>query len=110
MSQRRLKVGVIGVGRVAMAHLNAAMDLRDQVELMAIADIRGDRVKEVAKGFGVKNVYPDYRDLLADREIEAVIVCLPNYLHHPVCVDAARAKKHILVEKPMAMNLREADD
>ena len=110
MSQRRLKVGVIGVGRVAMAHLNAAMDLRDQVELMAIADIRGDRVKEVAKGFGVKNVYPDYRDLLADREIEAVIVCLPNYLHHPVCVDAARAKKHILVEKPMAMNLREADE
>jgi predicted dehydrogenase len=110
MSQRRLKVGVIGMGRVAMAHLNAAMDLRDQVELMAIADIRGDRVKEVAKGFGVKNVYPDYRDLLADREIEAVIVCLPNYLHHPVCVDAARAKKHILVEKPMAMNLREADE
>ena len=110
MSQRRLKVGVIGVGRVAMAHLNAAMDLRDQVELISIADIRGDRAKEVAKGFGVKNVYPDYRDLLSDREIEAVIVCLPNYLHHPVCVDAARAKKHVLVEKPMAMNLREADE
>ena len=110
MSQRRLKVGVIGVGRVAMAHLNAAMDLKDQVELMAIADIRGDRAKEVAEEFGVKNVYPDYRDLLAGREIEAVIVCLPNYLHHPVCVDAARAKKHILVEKPMAMNLREADE
>ena len=93
-----------------MAHLNAAMDLRDQVELISIADIRGDRAKEVAKGFGVKNVYPDYRDLLSDREIEAVIVCLPNYLHHPVCVDAARAKKHVLVEKPMAMNLREADE
>jgi predicted dehydrogenase len=110
MNGRRLRVGVIGVGRVAMAHLNAAMDLRDQVELMAIADIRGDRAKEVAGEFGVRNAYPDYRDLLADREIEAVIVCLPNYLHHPVCVDAARAEKHILVEKPMAMNLREADE
>jgi predicted dehydrogenase len=110
MSQRRLKVGVIGVGRVAMAHLNAAMDLRDGVELMAIADVRADRAKEVAEEFGVRNVHSDYRDLLADREIEAVIVCLPNHLHHPVCVNAARAKKHILVEKPMAMNLREADE
>ena len=110
MDKKRLKLGVIGVGRIAMAHLNAAMDLRDQVELMAIADIRSDRAKDVAGEFGVENVYSDYRDLLADREIEAVIVCLPNHLHHPVCRDAARAKKHILVEKPMAMNTAEADE
>ena len=110
MDKKRLKLGVIGVGRIAMAHLNAAMDLRDQVELMAIADIRADRAKDVAGEFGVENVYSDYRDLLADREIEAVIVCLPNHLHHPVCRDAARAKKHILVEKPMAMNTAEADE
>ncbi len=110
MAKTTLKLGVIGVGRVAMAHINAAMDLKDQVELMAIADVRADRAKEVAEEFGVKNVYSDYHDLLADREIEAVIVCLPNHPHHPVCMDAARAKKHILVEKPMAMNLQEADE
>ncbi len=110
MDGRRIKAGVIGVGRVAMAHLNAAMDLRDGMELMAIADVRADRAKEVAEEFGVRNVHSDYRDLLADREVEAVIVCLPNHLHYPVCRDAARAKKHILVEKPMAMDLREADE
>ena len=110
MKGRRLKVGVIGVGRVAMAHLNAAMDLRNGVELMAIADVRADRARDVAEEFGVRGVHSDYRDLLADRKIEAVIVCLPNYLHYPVCVNAARAKKHILVEKPIAMNLREADE
>lgn len=110
MGKKRLKLGVIGVGRIAMAHVNAAMDLKDQIELIAIADIRADRAKEIAEEFGVINVYSDYHDLLADREIEAVIVCLPNHLHHPVCRDAARAKKHIMVEKPMAMNLKEADE
>jgi predicted dehydrogenase len=110
MGKKRLKLGVIGVGRIAMAHLNAAGDLKNEVELIAIADIRADRAKDVAGEFGVENVYSDYRDLLADREIEAVIVCLPNHLHHPVCRDASRAKKHILVEKPMAMNTAEADE
>jgi UDP-N-acetyl-2-amino-2-deoxyglucuronate dehydrogenase len=110
MGKKRLKLGVIGVGRVAMAHLNALMDLKAQIELVAIADLRADRAKEIAEEFGVINVYSDYHDLLADREIEAVIVCLPNHLHHPVCRDAARANKHILVEKPMAMNIAEADE
>ncbi len=110
MEKRRLKLGVIGVGRVAMAHLNAAVDLKDQVELTAIADIRADRAREVAGEFGVEKIYADYRDLVADRDVEAVIVCLPNYLHHPVCREAARAGKHILVEKPIAMNTVEADE
>jgi len=84
------------------------MDLKAQIELVAIADLRADRAKEIAAEFGVGNAYSDYHDLLARREIEAVVVCLPNHLHHPVCMDAARAKKHILVEKPMAMDLQEA--
>ncbi|NIS59187.1 MAG: Gfo/Idh/MocA family oxidoreductase [Proteobacteria bacterium] len=110
MASRRVALGVIGVGRIAMAHLNAATDLKDQIELVAIADVRADRAKEIAEEFAAENAYSDYHDLLANREIEAVIVCLPNHLHHPVCIDAARAKKHILVEKPMAMNLQEADE
>ena len=110
MASKRLTLGVIGVGRIAMAHLNAVMDLKDQIELVAIADLRADRAKEIAEEFAVRNAYSDYHDLLAKREIEAVIVCLPNHLHHHVCMDAARAKKHILVEKPMAMNLQEADE
>ncbi len=110
MSEKRLRIGIIGLGRIAMAHVDAAMHLKNQIELIAIAELRADRAKEIAEKFGVKNVYTDYRELLRDSEVEAVIVCLPNYLHHPVCIDAARAKKHILVEKPMSMNLREADE
>lgn len=93
-----------------MAHANAAIDLKDQVELKAIAELRVDRAREFARKFGAQEVYSDYRDLLEDRTIEAVIICLPHHLHHSVCIEAARARKHILVEKPMALHLREADE
>lgn len=110
MSEEKLRIGIIGFGRIAMAHANAAMDLKDGMELTAISTRRADRAKEMAAKFGVKHVYSDYHELLSDQEIEAVLVCLPNHLHRPVCVDAARARKHILVEKPMALNFKQADE
>lgn len=110
MSEQKLKLGIIGMGRVAMAHAEATTELKEQVELVAIAELRAVRAKEMAEALGVKKVYLDYRELLKDPEIEAVIICLPNHLHHPVCLEAARAGKHILVEKPMCMNLAEADE
>jgi predicted dehydrogenase len=110
MSNGRLKLGIVGTGRIAVAHANAAVDLKDQVELRAIAELRVDRAREFARQFGAQKLYSDYRDLLEDREIEAVIICLPHHLHHSVCMEAAKARKHILVEKPMALHLREADE
>ncbi|UCH20304.1 MAG: Gfo/Idh/MocA family oxidoreductase, partial [Deltaproteobacteria bacterium] len=110
MSEQKLKCGIIGMGRVAVAHADATRELKEQVELVAIAELRAERVKEVAEAYGVKKVYSDYHELLKDPEIAAVIICLPNHLHHPVCLEAARAGKHILVEKPMCMNLAEADE
>ncbi|UCF82910.1 MAG: Gfo/Idh/MocA family oxidoreductase [Desulfobacteraceae bacterium] len=110
MSEQKLTLGIIGMGRVAMAHAEAARELKEQVDLVAIAEPRAERAKEMAETFGVKKIYLDYRELLKDPEIEAVIICLPNHLHHPVCLEAARAGKHILVEKPMCMNLAEADE
>lgn len=110
MSEKKLTLGIIGMGRVAMAHAEAARELKEQVDLVAIAEPRAERAKEMAETFGVKKIYLDYREQLKDPEIEAVIICLPNHLHHPVCLEAARAGKHILVEKPMCMNLAEADE
>jgi predicted dehydrogenase len=110
MNKGSLKLGVIGVGRIAMAHFEAAKNLRDHIDLVAISTRKIDRAQEISKTFGIRKSYSDYHDLLEDREIEAVIVCLPNHLHHPVCMEAARTNKHILVEKPMALNLREADE
>ena len=110
MPEKKLKLGIIGFGRIAAAHAGSIMDLHDSVELTAVATRQSDKLKYITEKFGTKKFYSNYLELLSDREIDAVIVCLPNYLHHPVCLDAARAKKHILVEKPMAMNVTETDE
>jgi predicted dehydrogenase len=108
--EKKLKLGIIGFGRIAAAHAGAIMDLHDSVELTAVATRQSDKAKYITEKFGAKKNYSDYHELLNDREIDAVIVCLPNYLHHPVCIDVAKAQKHILVEKPIAMNVMETDD
>jgi predicted dehydrogenase len=109
-SEKKLKLGIIGFGRIAIAHAHSIMNLNDYMELTAIATRQVEKTKNIVEDFGVKRIYSDYHELLNDHEIDAVIICLPNYVHHPVCIDAAKAKKHILVEKPVAMNVMETDD
>ena len=110
VSKNKLKLGIIGFGRIAAAHANSILDLHNSVELTAVASRQTEKQKYITDKFGTKKFYPDYHKLLNDKEIDAVIVCLPNYLHHRVCLEAASAKKHILVEKPIAMNVMETDD
>ena len=110
MYAKKLKLGIIGFGRIAAAHANSIMELHDSMELTAVATRQVEKQKSSLEKFGIKKFYSKYQELLNDKEIDAVIVCLPNYLHHQVCLEAARAKKHILVEKPMAMNVIEADE
>jgi predicted dehydrogenase len=109
-SEKKLKLGIIGFGRIAAAHANSILDLRDPMELTAVATRQAEKQKSITEKFGPKKFYSDYHKLLNDQEIDGIIVCLPNYLHHQVCLEAARANKHILVEKPMAMNVMETDD
>ncbi len=108
MVTSRLKVGVIGVGRVAQAHLEATQALAGEVDLVAVCDTRPEQLAAAAGRFGVPKIYGDWRRTLEDPAIEAVVVCLPNHLHHEVCVAAAQAGKHVLVEKPAALDLTEA--
>ena len=109
-SEKKLKMGIIGFGRIAAAHANSILDLNKSVELAAVATRQAEKQKNIAEKYGTKKFYSDYHELLNDQAIDAIIVCLPNYLHHRVCLEAARAKKHILVEKPIAMNLMQTDE
>jgi len=106
----RIGIGVIGCGAIAEhAHLpNYAAHPR--AELVAVADVDRGRAEAMAEKFGVPNVYLDYRELLARDDIQAVSVCTPNYLHGVQTIDAARAGKHVLCEKPMALSIAEAED
>ena len=103
-----LRIGVIGVGVIGNAHIRAYMAQKD-VEVVAVADVNRDALKSVAERFGIEKAFTDYRDLLRMDEVEAVSVCTPPFNHARITCDAAFAGKHVLCEKPMAMNSREAE-
>ena len=105
----KLKLGVIGCGRVAQAHLEAISYLNRDVELVALADIDEKKAKDSAKKFRAEKYYLDYKQLLRDPRVDAVIITLPHHLHCEVSLESAGAGKHILIEKPMALNVEEAD-
>jgi predicted dehydrogenase len=107
--QKPLTLGFIGYGRIAQAHLKAAANLPGVVRAVAIAGRRREKVAEVAKAYGIPTVHDDYRRLLSDPEIEAVIITTPNDSHATIACDAARAGKHILIEKPMALDAHAAE-
>jgi predicted dehydrogenase len=105
----RIGVGVIGCGTIAdSAHLPSYCKLPD-AKLVAIADRNGERVKKVAEKYEVEASYEDYHDLLERRDIQAVSICTPPDTHAEIAIQAAQSKKHILCEKPMALQLSDAD-
>lgn len=107
---RRLRIGVIGAGTIAQsAHLPAIRRLADELELVAIADVRAEVAADAARRFGAEAWYVDYRELIARPDIDLVDLCTPEFLHCEQAVAAAEAGKHVLCEKPMASTLQEAD-
>ena len=107
---RVIKVGIIGCGGIANAkHMPALKKVAD-CEMVAFCDIIPERAEKAAKEFGVAGAkaYTDYKELLRDPEIEVVHVCTPNRSHSFITVDALEAGKHVMCEKPMAINAEEA--
>jgi predicted dehydrogenase len=109
MSTEKLRLGLIGTGRIARAHLQAAASLADRVSLAAVAGRRREPAEAVAREFSIPLVYEDHRRLLEDRGVEAVLVTTPNDSHAAIVGDALRAGKHVLVEKPMALDTASAE-
>ncbi|MCL4544803.1 MAG: Gfo/Idh/MocA family oxidoreductase [Chloroflexi bacterium] len=103
-----VKVGVIGVG-VGRGHIREYMDCPD-AELVAICDADAVRMAEVVDRMGLKGVttYADYHEMLKHKGLEAVSIALPNFLHAPIAIAALESGKHVLCEKPLALNAREA--
>lgn len=100
-----VRIGVIGCGSIGSYHIEKLVAAG--AKLVAVCDIDPDALQSAAKKFAVPNAMPDYRDLLALDELDAVTVALPNDLHAPVSIAALRAGKHVFCEKPMAMNVGE---
>jgi predicted dehydrogenase len=107
---KKIGIAVIGSGRIAYSHLNAINDLKDRSELIATVDIVEEVAKNAALKFEAKRYYTNLDDALNDKEINAVVISLPHYLHRDVCIKAANKGKNILIEKPLTNTVEEAKD
>lgn len=106
--REKIKIGIVGAGNIAnSAHLPAYRICRNAVP-EAICDIDFERAKKTAETYGIEHVYASAEEMLEKADIEAVDICTWNNGHAPVCVAAAKAGKHVLCEKPLAMNLSQA--
>jgi len=103
-----LKVGIIGCGKVTERMHLPGYAKCPNVEVVAVTDIVKKRARDMAERFSVPHIYTDHKEMLKEAEIDAVSVCTPNYLHARHTIDSCRAGKNVLVEKPMATSMREA--
>lgn len=102
-------IAMVGCGQIADAHFKAIASLKD-AHLVATVDSELQRARQAATTYGAQRATTDYDEVLADNDIDAVVLCLPHHLHAPFAMRAAAAGKHALVEKPMALNEKEAQE
>src|SRR6266571_6963816 len=108
MTQQKVKWGVLGAASIATRKAIPAMQKGEWSAVTAIASRDLNKAKDAAGKLGIEKAYGSYEELLADPEIEAIYNPLPNHLHVPWSIKAAEAGKHVLCEKPIALNAPEA--
>ncbi|MCL6429274.1 MAG: Gfo/Idh/MocA family oxidoreductase [Anaerolineae bacterium] len=104
----KVRVGLIGVGGIAGLHCLGYRD-NPRAELYAICDVDEQQLRRRASEWGIEKAYTDYRQLLADPDVDAVEVLTPHHLHAPVGIAAMEAGKHVSMQKPMAVTAAECD-
>ena len=109
---KKVKLALIGAGGISGAHAGGILKHQDKIECMALCDVSEQNLEARANQLGGSPArFQDWKKMLAEMgsKIDAVDICLPHHLHAPAIFDAAAAGKHILCEKPMCINLEEAD-
>jgi predicted dehydrogenase len=106
---RRAGVGVIGAGILGEEHA-LVFSHTPEIDLVAVCDTNAERAKAVAAKYGAPFWYTDYQELLKHPNIQAVSVATPDFAHRDITLAAVQAGMHVLVEKPLATNLKEAEE
>lgn len=102
-----MKIAFAGTGYINKVHAQAAQNLG--LELAAVVNHKAKSMAEFGKRFNITRQYDSVKAMLNDGDVEALVVSTPNYLHAPQTIEALKAGIHVMVEKPMAMNAREAE-
>ena len=108
--ERLLKVGVLGCGPIAQAaHLESACKARN-AELYAICDVAEDLLQRMACTYQPRKTFLDYGAMLADPDLDAVIIATSDAFHVPAAIAALKAGKHVLCEKPIGISVEEVEE
>lgn len=104
----KIKIGVIGLGSIAqLVHLPNLTKL-DNAEVVAVSEIKKNRLNTIADKFGINHRFSDYREMLENADLDAVIISTPTNTHKDIAIDCLNADKDVLVEKPLARTFAEA--
>lgn len=104
----KVKVAVIGCGTISQNHIKAYVN-NELTEIKYLVDIRIDRAEELAKKYNVPFTESDFRKILHDDEVKAVSICTPNDTHAQISIECLNAGKHVLCEKPAAINMEQVN-
>lgn len=102
---KTLKIGVVGAGRIGKLHVSNLMTRVAGVEVVGVTDVILDSAKALAEKWNIKKVYADYKELVADPEIDVVFVCSSTDTHSIIALAAVQAGKHVFCEKPIDFDL-----
>ncbi|MFH0910887.1 MAG: Gfo/Idh/MocA family oxidoreductase [Planctomycetota bacterium] len=103
----KVRIGIVGSRFAADFHCDSYRR-NEKAEVVAVAAI--DNLEEISAKWKIPNTYEDYNEMLGREDIDLVSVCVPNFLHHPVTLDAAARGKHVLCEKPLGITSAEAEE
>ncbi|HHV97718.1 MAG TPA: Gfo/Idh/MocA family oxidoreductase [Clostridiaceae bacterium] len=106
----KVKWGIIGAGGIADRRTIPGMKLSEKAELVAVMEVNMELAEKLRAKYSAKRAYDNVDDLLKDPEVEAVYIASPVVYHKEQAIKAARAKKHILIEKPVALTSKEAEE
>lgn len=104
MAKKILNLGIIGAGRIGRLHAENIVSYNRNVKLKSVSDLYFESLYDWAQSLGIENLTGNYRDILEDPEIDAVLICSPTDTHAQISIEAAKAGKHIFCEKPVDMD------
>ena len=98
---KQLNIGIIGAGRIGKVHMQSITYNVPGAKVLGITDVFKDGLQDLADKYGIEKVYEDYKEMLADKDIDAVLVCSSTDTHADISIEAAQAGKHVFCEKPV---------
>ena len=104
-----VKIGIIGAGRIGKVHAKAASNLNG-AKIIWLADPIAPDLEETAKSMGIEKTSKNYKDILNDKEVDAIFICTPTDTHYTISMEALNFGKHVFCEKPVDLELRRVKD